>query len=124
MSTSPDIRRQGFLARAGDRVKPGFAAVLRLAPGAFDPSLLFQSHQRRIQCALIQIQQIFGNLLEPRRDRIGVLRAHGLQRPQYDQVERSLQYADAIALFTGHPSGPQVHYESDSLGCQVEWRGG
>jgi hypothetical protein len=39
------------------------------------------------------MQQIAGNLFDPRRDRVGVLRAQGVERPQHHQVKRPLQNA-------------------------------
>ena len=45
-----------------------------------------------------------GDLLEPRRQAVGVLRAHGGQCPEHDEIEGALQELDAPRVFTGHTS--------------------
>jgi hypothetical protein len=45
-----------------------------------------------------------GNLLESRRQAVGMLRPHPRQGTNDDQVERSLQDFDALGFFTGHRS--------------------
>jgi hypothetical protein len=68
----------------------------------FDPALLFEPDQRRIQRSLVQRQRVLGDLLEPCRQRVGMQWPHRRQRAQHDQVEGSLEQFDA---FTRHPSG-------------------
>ena len=93
-------------ARAG----LGDAVVLRLAvglgplPGALDPALLLETDQRGIQRALVEHQRMLGHLLEPRRQPIGVLRAHRRQRAQHDQIERALEKFDFVAHRLHYPS--------------------
>src|SRR5438093_3591486 len=89
----------------------GDAVVLRLAiafgslPGALDPSLLFESDEGRVERALIERERRLGDLLESSRQPVRVLRAHGMQRPQHDQIKGALEQLDAFLRFTGHPSG-------------------
>ena len=45
-----------------------------------------------------------GDLLEPRRQPVGVLRSHGGQCPEHDEIEGALQELDAPRVFTGHTS--------------------
>ena len=47
---------------------------------------------------------MIGDLLEARREAVGVLRPHRGQRAQDDEVERALQQLDLV-VFTWHPSG-------------------
>jgi hypothetical protein len=41
-----------------------------------------------------------GDLIEPRRQPVGVLRSHRVERPEDNQVERALQQLDLLAVFT------------------------
>jgi hypothetical protein len=91
---------QRALAGFGNRVEFCLPITLRLAPGPFDPALLFQTHQCGIERALVQMEQSVGDLLEPRRDRVGVLRPHALQGPQDYQIKRSLKHDHPIYAFT------------------------
>ena len=85
-------------AGSGDRVVLGVAVVLRLLPRPFDPPLLFEPDQRRIQRALVQLERVIGDLIEARRQPIGMLRAHGRQRSKDDEIERALEELDAPRL--------------------------
>ena len=60
---------------------------------------------------------MIGDLIEPRREPVGVLRPHRGQGAQDDEVQRPLQQLDALAVFTGHYSGENV--PMPSLHCQV-----
>ena len=53
-----------------------------------------ESHEGRIQRALVQRERRFGNLLESSCQPVGVLRSHGVQGPQHDQIKRALQELD------------------------------
>src|SRR6266852_1031606 len=65
--------------------------------------------------------EVLGHLLEPRRQAVGVLRAHCRQRAQDDQIECSLQQLNAALSFTGHSSRPIPHTISDApLACPLE----
>src|SRR5579885_167352 len=48
-----------------------------------------------------------------------MLRAHGFERPEHDQIERPLKYDNLIRVFTCHPSIPLLYYAAVPLGCQV-----
>ena len=92
----------------------GHAVVLGLAvrfgslPSTLDPALLLQADERRIQRPLIQPERGFGDLLQACREAVGVLGSHRVQRPQDDEIQRSLQQLDTICRFTSHPSGLQA----------------
>jgi hypothetical protein len=60
-------------------------------------------------------------LLETGGDLVGVLRAHGGQRSQDDEIERALEQLDLIFIFTWHPSDLLAfRIAPNVLGCQVE----
>ena len=94
------MRSEAALARFRDRVELRVAVVFRLLPRAFDPPFLLEPHERRIERPLIELQRMVGDLLEPRRQRIRVLRPHRRQRAQNDQIERALEELDAAVVFT------------------------
>ena len=61
-------------------------AQLRDGPLGFDPALVLEAMERRIQRALVDLQDVLGDLLDALRDRPAVQR-FGLQRPKDEQVE-------------------------------------
>ncbi len=66
------------------------ALVFRLAPFARDPTLVFEAIQRRVERALLNLQTIFGNLLDAQQNAIAVQRTerNGLEN---EHVQRALQ---------------------------------
>ena len=62
------------------------AAQLRDGPLGFDPALVLEAMERRVERALVDLQDVLGDLLDALRDRPAVQRA-GLQRPEDEQVE-------------------------------------
>src|SRR5262245_10025478 len=78
----PSGRRQLVVLRA--------AAQLRHAPLGFNPSLVLEAMECRIERALIDLQDIFGDLLDAFRDRPAVQRL-GSQRAEDEQVECARQ---------------------------------
>ena len=84
-----------FHSGFGDGVVFRFPAVFGRVPFALDPALLFQANQSWIERALIELQQILGNLLQPRGDAVSVLWAHAAQSTQNDEIEGALEHLDA-----------------------------
>ncbi len=87
-------------ARPRDRVVLGLAVVLGGLPGPFDPALLLQADERGIERALIQPDGLLGDLLDPGGDAVGVLRAHGGERSQHDELEGAGEQVGAPGLST------------------------
>ena len=88
----PFARFNGELtaARRREPVILGPAAELGHLPLSFEPALMLEPVQGRVERALVDLQHVFGNLLDALRDRPavqGVL----LQRAQDEQVERAGQ---------------------------------
>ena len=81
---------------------PGIAIAFGLAPGSFDAALLFQADEGGVERSLIQVEGLIGDLEETGRDGVGVLRPHGGEGSENDQVECTLQDLHA---FTWHSSG-------------------
>ena len=63
---------------------------------------------------------MFRDLLEARGEAVGMLRPHGGQRPQDDQIERALKQFDAFSHSTTHPSEVGQSVAQALLECQVE----
>lgn len=82
-------------------------------------ALLFETDERGIEGALIQLEEVFGDLLQAGGDGIGMLLAHGLEHAEDDEIERALQNGNAIFVFTWHSSGPLHQDKLASLECQV-----
>src|SRR5260370_3577831 len=96
---------QGAPAGPGDAVVLGLAIGLGPLPGALDPAPLLQSDESGVQRALIEGKRRLRDLLEARREAIGLLRSHRVQGPQHDQVESPLEKLPPFRGFTGHSSG-------------------
>src|SRR6185312_14349554 len=62
-----------FLSRFRQRIKLGLTAVFGTCPFRFDPALLFQAMQCRIQRPLLHLQHLVRNLLNAFGDRPAVL---------------------------------------------------
>ncbi len=71
--------------------------ILRLAvifgntPLGGDPAALLEAQQRRIERSLVQLQQVFRDLLDAHSDPEAVHRPHGIERLQHQQIKCSLQ---------------------------------
>jgi hypothetical protein len=94
-----------FQAGFGDGVVFRFPAVFRLIPFALDPALLLQTNQGRIERALVELQQVPGNLFQPGGNAVSVPRAQAAKRAQDDEIERALQDLNARLPFTWQSSG-------------------
>ena len=93
----PFARFDGELTAAGRRepVVLGPAAELRHLPLGFDPALMLEPMQGRVERALVDLEHVFGDLLDALGDRPavqGVL----LQRAQDQQVERAGQQIGGV----------------------------
>lgn len=66
------------------------ASQLGDTPFGLDPSLMFQPVQRRIERTLIDLQDVFRNLLDAFGDRPAMQRT-GLQGPEDQEIESALQ---------------------------------
>src|SRR5262249_35188324 len=115
--TPPALGPLAQRARAGlrDPVDLALTVALRPLPGALDEARLLQPDERRVERPLVEGEGGLGHLLEPRREPVGVLRAHGVEGAQDDEVERPLQQLDPVRISTRHPSVPgerlvQVHW--------------
>ena len=76
-------------ARARARSRFGPAQLLD-APLGFNPALMLETMEGRVERALVNLQDGLGDLLNALRDRPAVQRL-GLQRPKDEQVERARQ---------------------------------
>ena len=85
-SHSLGLDRQLPAAGCGESVVLGPSAELRDGPLGFDPALVLEAMERRVERALVDLQDVLGDLLDAVRDRPAVHRV-GLQRPQNEQVE-------------------------------------
>jgi len=65
--------------------------LLNLNQGTLYPALVRLEQYGWIESALVEVEQPIGDLLETRGDLIGVLRAHGLECAQDDEVKCPLQ---------------------------------
>jgi len=90
-------------------VKTRAPAQLRDAPFGFDPALMFQPVKRRIERALVNLQDFFGNLLDAFRDCPAMQRT-GLQRPENQEIESTLQEIHGVEC--------RHHDASVDVGCQ------
>src|SRR6516225_7766590 len=68
------------------------ALVVALAPMRGDPPPLLEAYERRIDRALIEVQQVVRHLLDPPGDAVPVRRAEGVERLQHHDIERPLQH--------------------------------
>src|SRR5437762_789834 len=82
---------QLFAASPRQRVKLRLAVIFRGAPFGSDPATLLEAQQGRIERALVQLEQVFRNLLDTLGDAIAVQRAHGVKGLQNNEVKRALQ---------------------------------
>src|ERR1700720_2267541 len=83
--------KQLFAPSASERVILRLAVIFGSAPFGRDPAALLEPQQGWIERALVQLEQILGNLLNPLSDAVAVQRAHGMKGLQNNQIERALQ---------------------------------
>src|SRR2546428_3279599 len=95
---------QGAPAGPGDAVVLGFAIGLGSLPGTLDPAPLLQPDESGVQRTLIEGEGRSSDLFEAGREAVGMLGPHGIQGPQHDQVEGSLQELHPFYRSTGHSS--------------------
>src|ERR1051326_2807213 len=76
-------------ARRGQRVELRLAPAVGRAPLGFDPPLLLERVERRVERSLLHLQLVFRDLLDALRDRPAMLR---LERDDFqnEEVERAL----------------------------------
>ena len=91
-------------ARARELVEPGAAVVVGDAPPRADPAALLQAEQRRVERALVELEQPFRDPIDSLREPESVLRPHRFERAEDHQVERALEDVGARVLFR-HPTG-------------------
>src|SRR6185437_4665918 len=65
--------------------------VCRRAPKCRDPAAIFEAVQRRIQRAMLHLQDVFGPLLDRVSDGMSMCRSQH-ERLEYQHVERALQH--------------------------------
>src|SRR5207249_1531347 len=87
---TPGLRVQLFAASPRQRVKLRFAVIFRGAPFGSNPAALLEPQQGGIEGALIQLEQVFRDLLHALGDAVAVHWAHGVKCLQNNQVERAL----------------------------------
>ena len=63
-----------------------------------DPAALLDPHESRINGALVEIQGVLRDLLEPAGDAIGMLWAHGGKGAEGHEAESALQGLDGHLL--------------------------
>jgi hypothetical protein len=82
-------------AGAREGVILGAAILLGHAPGCLDPALVFEPMESRIERALLDLQDVARQLLDPFREGPAMLRLE-LQRFQNEEVERPLNEVDGL----------------------------
>src|SRR5438477_12971302 len=92
---TPSFCEQLLASRARQRVKLRLAVILRSAPFGSNPAALLEPQQGRIERALVELEQVFRNLLDTLGDTIAVQRAYGVKGLQNNEVERALQNLSA-----------------------------
>src|SRR5262249_13758824 len=87
-----DFGREVSTASARELVELRAPLVVALAPMRGDPPPLLETHEGRINRALIETQQVVRHLLDPPRDPIAVRGAQRVERLQHHDVEGSLHH--------------------------------
>src|SRR5438309_4233888 len=88
---TPGFCEQLLASSARQRVKLRLAVILRSAPFRNNPAALLEPQQGRIERALVELEQVFRNLLDTLGNAVAVQRAHSMQGLQDNEVERALQ---------------------------------
>ena len=78
------------------------AVAIFLAPFAsgYDDGL--DAVAGRLGFDALEHERVLGSLLDACGNPVGMLRPHGVERPQHDQVERALEEIDARGRVIGH----------------------
>lgn len=103
-----------------DGVVLGLAVVLGPLPRTANPALLLEAHECCVQGALVEGERVVRHLGQPCRQTVGMLRPHGRECTEDDEVERALQELDALGSFTGHRSGDGCERLTCSTGMSSE----
>src|SRR5215469_10541142 len=77
-------------AGGGEAVEAGAAIVLGRTPVGGDEAFLLELEQRGIERAVVDGERVAGDLLDAAGDAVSVQRAHGLQRFEHHESERTL----------------------------------
>src|ERR1700739_33393 len=85
------------MASLGELVELGAAIVVGGAPLGADVTLLLQLEQRRIQRAVVELEQVATGLLDAPGEAVAMLGAHGFERFQNHQGQRALPYIGFVA---------------------------
>src|SRR5204863_8179086 len=88
---TPGFREQLFAPRTRQRVKLRLAVIFRSAPLGSDPATLLEPQQGGIKRALVELKQVFRDLLDTLGNAIAVQRAYGVKGLQNNEVECALQ---------------------------------
>src|SRR5271155_3591112 len=80
-----------FSTAARERVELGFSIVVGDAPLRGDPAALLEAQQRRVKRALVEFEQVGGNLLNAHGNAVTVQGAEGLEGLEDDQIEGPLK---------------------------------
>src|SRR5688572_15092893 len=86
------LRAQLPASSIGDGVEARLSIVVGGSPAGRNPPALQQTHQRRVDSPLVQLQGVLADLLDTARNAVPVQRPHGAEGLQHHQVEGALQY--------------------------------
>src|SRR5438552_4488707 len=88
---TPSFCEQLLAPRTRQRVKLRLAVIFRSAPLGSDPATLLEPQQGGIKRALVELEQVFRDLLDTLGNAIAVQRAYGVKGLQNNEVECALQ---------------------------------
>src|ERR1700730_5810649 len=71
-------------------IEARLSVVLGSAPCGSDGTFLLQLQQRRVQLALVELEKIPADLLDPPRDRVAMQRPQNIQGLEHHQRQRAL----------------------------------
>ncbi len=89
---------ESFEAGFGDGVVLGLAIVFGGAPVGVDPAILLEAQQGGVEGALVDAEQIAGDLLKASGNGVGVAGTEGGEGAQDHEIERSLENGDGRLL--------------------------
>ncbi len=81
-----------------DRVELRLPVLLRGAPFRRNPLLLLHAQERRIERALIELQQLAADLLDPPGEAVAVHRPEHVERAQDEEDQRALEDVGLVAI--------------------------
>ena len=79
-----------------------FAVVVGGAPLRVDPPLLLHSQESWIESALVELQQILADLLNPARNAVTMERSECFERSQDEENQGALEDIRLIGTFISH----------------------